>query len=88
MIRNRTFVEMLALATAVFCIWIPAALFAWFSFTAKKFIELPTSWSVFMGAANTITLGILGLQQFASRTKTTTTTPTATTTTVTPNPSP
>ena len=76
MFTNRSFTEVLAASTVFFCIWVPAIMWIIFSIHEKKLAEFPGSLTGFMAAANTVTLGLLGLQLFTNKT-TTSGTPTA-----------
>ena len=67
MLKNRSFVEVLAFSTVLFCIWAPACLWVYYSIREGKLVDFPGSLTGFMAAANTITLGLLGLQQFQAK---------------------
>jgi hypothetical protein len=73
MFSNRTFTEVLVMVTVFLCIVVPSLLWTFYSVKAGHLVEFPGSLTGFMAAANTITLGLLGLQQFTAKTTTTTT---------------
>lgn len=64
---KQNLVQIFAGSTVLLCIVVPAVLWTVFSVKAGKMEEFPGSLTGFMAAANAITLGLLGLQQFSAK---------------------
>jgi hypothetical protein len=62
--------EVLALSTVGLCVWVPGVLYAFWSIKAGHFVDFPSGFTGFMAASSAITLGLLGLQQFAPKQQT------------------
>jgi hypothetical protein len=72
MFANRTFAEVMAAAVVLFCVIVPALIYEWFWIKAGAPPEFPGQFTIFMGAASTLSLGLLGLQGFLKPASTTT----------------